>query len=361
MIIQNLSDKNTLYLSLAISPVMGFLFIDYNLILSLFFLFSLALGVSFAANCINLIKVRVWISLLAFFSFYGFFLAQFWQATPIYYIGVFFLGMGTGGMIYSLPLPSLTVSASQRGKSPVGFGFALSVAIGFLWKELLERNTYFTLFPALFFTLFFVWKTSIPPTFDNLSICEAGNFLSRKKTCLLVMFCAFTLLMSFSVGTGTITIIKSMDQYRFAPLIFAAGIFGGILMWAFVMDKKGCYSASTLLIFLCEVSVCFSLYECSAITYILTVFSTALCVGYIACQPFWISSFVIGKTNGCISSKWILFSEIVGLAFSIHAQHIPLFCKSDSNYSPIPLLVILVICFFLFFYLWKKRLILLKT
>ena len=366
--------KNILCLTLVISPILGFLFIDLDSILSIAFLFSLSIGVILASNCFILLRLKTWVSVFALLSCYGFFLMRFWNETPLCYVGLVLDGIGSGGLMVVLPSVIWVFGIYQIKSLCLGVTLTLSGVVGLVWKVLLERNTYLFLIIAFCVMLISIFLLASQPPSINKIVSEkrlpgAASFSSddtleymlKKKGRLVIRLVIVCFFLSFSAGISLAFLPAFASDFSLGYPFFFSGLILGPLLCGYISNSKGIYSGSVLLIFLGELSVCFLFSDENSIMKILSMVSTGLEIGTISVIIPMISSFLLGNNYFYKAFPYLFFSGILGVGASRIVCLLSASGKISLNSFRIPLLLLVVLCFFLIFSAWKKRLFLLKS
>ena len=126
--------RNIAGLILVISPLVGFLYIDYNFTLSMVFMCALALGVFLGSACYELLNFRLWTSLASIASCIGALLLHSDSGnTPASAVGMCFIGLYAGGLAAIVPANLLTgwFRASKTLLAGAVYGISVIGALAF--------------------------------------------------------------------------------------------------------------------------------------------------------------------------------------------------------------------------------------
>lgn len=363
--------RNIIGLILVISPLAGFLYIDFDFTLSMIFFCALAAGVPLGSLCYRLIGFRLWTGLACIAACLGALLlhgdAVSQPVGAAEAMGMAFVGLYAGGLAVVVP-SNLLVSWFRASKTfLMGTVFSISAVLGALISIIMERHTYagasLSLVIMLTGTLFFLQR---PPFFINAPVlCEDKRFKDGKRAVTVKLF-VFIMVVSFAAGhslfTGELT--ASFDYYFPPKSLFILGIAAGPFLAGLLSEFKGIYSGCILVIFLAELSV-FSLgVDRSAFQTYLGVLSQGLFLSamtvVIPIAVYYI--YGPGGYSGCLGKVWPAFP--LGLAGAGALSGVSHTFVSGELLPPqaasICLMVLLVACFFTIFSTWRHRFILLK-
>ena len=149
--------RNIVGLILVISPLAGFLYIDYNFTHSMIFLCSIAAGIPLGSACYRLINFRLWTGLACIGVCLGALLLRgegaLEGAAAAKAVGMAFVGFYAGGLAAVVPA-NLMVNWFRASKTLLlGAVFSISITAGALLTALMERHTYLTLSLSLIMML----------------------------------------------------------------------------------------------------------------------------------------------------------------------------------------------------------------
>ena len=199
------------------AKILNFLFFEGNYWnFSVLLLFSMV-GISFVTSCFNFIKHKATLILLSLMLSYGIFLLAYWQGTPLSLIGIAFLGLGLGGLMYAI-LSFHTLSIIRR-----------------IFKN----------------------NPSLPP---DLYVEKEPRKYKKNRTKMCIFF--FIIFLSASVTWAIANAAEKWFLSERTSIIFAIGLIIGPFISTLLASKKGVYSSCVFLIFIAEVSLmCASLYS----------------------------------------------------------------------------------------------------
>lgn len=363
--------RNIAGLIMVISPLVGFLYIDYSFTLSMIFLCSLAAGIPLGSACYDLLNFRLWTSLACLAACLGAFLLHTGLSeTGIgasAALGMAFLGLYAGGLAAVVPA-NLLVSWFRASKTILtGTVFSISILLGIPWAALMERYTYPILLLSLALmltgTLFFLQQ---PPMFLSAPVlCEDIKFKAGRKSMVIKLF-AFIMAVSFA---GGIPIFNPEESYPFDFFISPKGLFilglaAGPFISGLLSEFKGVYSGCIFIIFLAQLSV-FSFGEGQMVFQLyINAFSRGMFLSSMTVIiPITIYyTYGPGGYNSCLSRVYAAFPLGLALAGAI-SGYASVFAGTQvisSQTASIFLMLLLIACFFTIFSTWKHRFILLK-
>lgn len=364
--------RNILGLVIVISPLAGFLCIDYSFFLSLSFLCGLIAGIPLALGCYTLLPFRLWTCLYVLLSCYGFFLFLYWENGFFASAGIFLNGLGCGGLAFILPA-NLVVSWFRYSKTLLlGAVFSGAFALGSLWKILLERFTYPALSAAgCFMLLGILLFLERPPQFLLQTEAQpspaSGRRLSRfyLRSTRKVFF--YTLIVCFALGFG-LFLVQSAPAADKLPAVPAArpfflfcGLITGPLLSGMFINRKGVYSGCILLIFLTEVTVmCFG-FESGTFPVLQTgCFAAGAALGMLPVLLPILTYYLYGPAEFSRRLAQVLPAVPAGFAVIPLLARMRLTDPLTVNYLIFAAMFLLMISFFIIFSAWKHRFVLLK-
>lgn len=364
--------RNILGLVIVISPLAGFLCIDYSFFLSLGFLCGLIAGVPLAFGCYTQLPFRLWTCLYVLLSCYGFFLFSYWENGFFAAAGTFLSGLGCSGLAFILPA-NLIVSWFRYSKTLLlGAVFSGAFALGFLWKILLERFTYPALAAAgCFMLLGILLFLERPPRFllqeENQPSPASGRRLSRfhLRSTRKVFF--YTLIICFALGFGLFLAqsvpspnrIPAADTDR--PLFLFCGLMTGPLLSGLFMNRKGVYSGCILLIFLTEVTImCFGFENRTFLLLQTGYFAVGAALGILPVLLPILTYYLYGPSEFSRRLAQVLPAVPAGFVILPLLTCLKLTDPLTLNYLIFAAMFLLMISFFIIFSAWKHRFVLLK-
>lgn len=363
--------RNIVGLILVISPLAGFLYIDYNFTLSMIFLCSLAAGIPFGSACYDYLNFKLWTSLACIAACVGAFLLHTGLSESVIgassALGIAFLGLYAGGLAAVVPA-NLLVSWFRASKTLLtGAVFSISILLGISWASFMERYTYPALLLSLFVmlsgTLFFLQQ---PPIFLSAPVlCEDIRFKAGRRSMVKKLF-VFITAVSFA---GGLPLFNPEEPYPFDFFIspkdlFILGLAAGPFIAGLLSEFKGVYSGCIFIIFLAELSV-FSFGEGQMVFQLyINAFSRGM---FLSAMTVIIPITVYytygpGGFNSCLGKVCAAFPLGLALAgaISCYASVLTGTQIIPSQTTSILLLLLLIACFFTIFSTWKHRFILLK-
>ena len=363
--------RNIAGLILVISPLAGFLYIDFNFTLSMIFLCSMAAGIPLGSACYNYLNFKLWTSLACIAACLGAFLLH--TDLPVTGIGVSaafgmaFLGLYAGGLAAVVPA-NLLVSWFHASKTILtGTVFSVSFLLGIPLAALMERYTYpvLLLSIAMMLTgiLFFLQQ---PPIFLCAPVlCEDIRFKAGRKTMVIRLF-VFIMTVSFAGGLPIFNpeTPYSLDYFISPKVLFILGLAAGPFIAGLLSEFKGVYSGCIFIIFLAELSI-FSFGEGqTALQLYINAFSRGMLLSSMTVViPITIYyTYGPGGYNSCLGKVYAAFPLGLALAGAI-SGYASVFAGTHiipSQTVSVFLLLLLIACFFTIFSTWKHRFILLK-
>lgn len=364
--------RNILGLLLVISPLAGFLCIDYSLFLSPEFLCGLAVGVPLALRCYNLLPFRLWTGLYVLLCCGGFFLCVSEENGLPVLAGVLLAGLGYGGLALILPA-NLIVSWFRFSKTLLlGLVWSGAFAFGLLWKILLERITYPALLSAgalmLLGVLFFLER---PPRFllqNGLQPSPAsGRRLSRFRSRSARKVFFYTLIISFALSFGLFLAQYGLQAERLPAVTPAGSVFwfGGLLIGPLLaglfINQKGVYSGCVLLIFLTEVTImCFGFENDAPLFLRIGYTAVGAALGMLPVLLPILAYYLYGPAEFSERLAQVLLAVPAGLAAVPLLTFMRFLDPLTVNYLTFAAMFLLMISFFIIFSAWKHRFVLLK-
>lgn len=366
--------RNITGLILLISPLVGFLFIDFSFTLSMVFLCSLAAGMLLGALCYDCLNFRLWICIFciacsagAFLLHTGLLSGSGSQTSALSLIGLAFVGL-YGGSLVSIVPSNILVSWFRASKAILtGTVLGISLALGTVFGIFMERHTYFALIMGLAAmvsgALFFLQQ---PPLFMGAPIALNSRLFQSEKRILTAKILFFMFSVSFAAGLALFNPPQEVpfDFFISPQQIFIFGLIAGSVLAGLLSEFKGIYSSCIFIIFLAEFSV-FSPDMGSGVwpQYIHAFFCGMFPAAAAAIIPIAVY-YIYGPDgyNRCLSKVWpalplgIAAGGSVSEYFRITGAGALI---SHQTYS-ILLTILLVACFFTIFSAWKHRFILLK-
>lgn len=361
--------RNITGLILIISPLVGFLFIDYNFTLSMVFMCTLAAGVILGSACYELLSFRLWTSLASVAACLGALLlnsdtAAMEAAQNFPYAasaGIGFIGLYAGGLAAIVPANLLTGWFRASKTLLTGAVYGISVIVGAGIGAFMERYTYAAVIISLFMmlagTMFFLQK---PPVFISSPVkCEDRRFICGKRAVTIKLF-FFILAASFAVG---LTMFRPegepVSSFSISPdQFFFMGLAAGPLASGLITEYKSAYGGCILVIFLAELSVFSFDGILPAPAHYISSLTCGMCLSAMTVIIPIAVYYTYGPQgyNGCLYKVWAALPT--GLAIACAVQRF-------SEYSPgveasICLMTMLAACFFTIFSAWRHRFILLK-
>lgn len=365
--------RNITGLILLISPLVGFLFIDFNFTLSMVFLCALAAGMVLAAVCYDYLNFRLWTCLFCIAAAAGAFLLHSGPAAAGGDVsasslwGMAFLGFYGGGLFSIVP-SNIIINWFRASKAVLtGAVFGLSIVLGTVFGIFMERYTYFALFLGLASmlsgALLFLQQ---PPLFLGSPINFGGKTFESGKRSLTVKVFLFILSVSFVSGLALFNPPEkaAFDFFVSPHQIFILGLAAGPLLAGLISELKGIYSSFIFIIFLAEFSVFSPDMGSGGWLRYIHGFFCGLCPSAAAAVIPIAVYYIYGPRgyNGCLGKVWP--SLPLGLAaagfVSRYAQITGSAALLSHQAYAILLTVLLAACFFTIFSAWKHRFILLK-
>ena len=363
--------RNILGLILVISPLVGFLYIDFNFTLSMVFFCALAFGVPLGSICYRLVNFKLWTAFACVAACMGALLlhseAASGAADAAKVIGMAVVGFYAGGLTAIVPA-NLLVGWFRASKTLLaGIVFSLSIILGTLFAELMERNTY----PVLAFSLFLMLTGCLlclqrPPLFCSTPVLyQDKKFKAVKRSAVIKLF-IFVMAVSFAVGLSLFNPISTQtpDYVISTRHMFILGLGAGAFTAGLLSEFKGIYSGCILIIFLAELSV-FSFDGGSGVFQLyLNAFSDGMFLSAMTAVIPIVVYYVYGPGgyNSCLGRVWTAFP--LGLAsagaLSAYASDSAGNSVLMSQTASICLMALLVACFFTIFSTWRHRFVLLK-
>lgn len=369
---------------MVISPLAGFLFIDYNLTLSIVFLCALAAGIPLGAACYELVNFKLWTSFYCAAACMSAFLLRCGQMpseaadaaafnvsnvsasapTDIALIfGAAFMGLLAGGLAAVLPA-NIIVNWFRASKTVVtGAVYTLSLLCGAGIGILMERYTYATLFAGFVImlagTLFFLEQ---PPAFLSIEPeCCRERLASVRRAGTVKVFC-FLFIISFALGHSIFLppVQVPSDYFISADDVFRMGLLAGAAAAGLFSELKGIYSGCILTIFLAELSVFSSDLWNPVFQLYLSSLTGGLCLSVLPVVSIIAVYYLKGPFgyNSCVSK--IFPAMPLGLAAAGTASAMSAKSSLSAQNVSIVLMIMLVISFFTIFSAWKHRLVILN-
>ena len=361
--------RNITGLILVISPLVGFLYIDYNFTLSMVFMCALATGVFLGSSCYELLNFRLWTSLASIASCMGALLLHTDSITS-QAAGICFIGLYAGGLAAIVPANLLTSWFRASKTLLAGAVYGISVIAGAFIGYFMERYTYssviFSLIMMLTGTLIFLQK---PPLFLTSPVpCEDRRFVCGKRAVTIKLF-FFVLAASFAAGLTLFRpesdSIGSLNISR--DVILTLGLASGSFLTGLLSEYKSAYGGCILVIFLAELSVFnFGGIHSTPAIYISSL-ACGMCLSAITVIIPIAVYYIYGPQgyNSCLPKVWAALPS--GLATACAVRSFYSNCVTDTSSAIISqqtasvcLMAMLVACFFTIFSAWKHRFILLK-
>lgn len=363
--------RNIVGLILVISPLAGFLYIDYSFTLSMIFFCALTVGVLLGSACYELIHFRLWTCFASIAACIGALLLHsddiLYSDEVIRIIGIASIGLYAGGLAVIVPA-NLLISWFRVSKTLLmGIVFSISIILGRFIGIFVERYTYPALALSLVLmitgTVFFLQR---PPQFFSAALlCDDSLFKSVKRPAVIKLF-IFVLAVSFTTG---LSFFSQDDTQTFAFFIsnedvFILGLAAGALGAGLLSEFKGAYSGCILMIFLAELTV-FSFGERSfaLYTYIVSFSQGLFLSAMMTVIP--ITVYYIygpGGYNRCLSKVWAAYPLGLSAGGTVYALTAGI--SDDGFFSPQAaqacLMILLIACFFTIFSTWKHRFVILK-
>ena len=364
--------RNILGLLLVISPLAGFLCIDYSFVLSMGFLCGLTVGVPLALRCYDLLPFRLWTGLYVLFCCGGFFLYISEENRLPALLGSLLAGLGYGGLALILPA-NLIISWFRFSKTLLlGLVWSGIFAFGLLWKILLERITYpallsgasLMLFGVLFFLerppRFLLQNGSQPSPASGRRLCRFRSRSARK-----VFF--YALIISFTMSFGLFLAQYDAQSERLPAVSGAESVFlfGGLLIAPLLsglfINRKGVYSGCVLLIFLTEVTImCFGFENGAPLFLRIGYTAVGAALGMLPVLLPILVYYLYGPSEFNERFAQVLPAIPAGLSAGPLLTLTQFFDPLTVNYLTFAAMFLLMISFFIIFSAWKHRFILLK-
>ncbi|MBR5230241.1 MAG: hypothetical protein IKW01_05215 [Firmicutes bacterium] len=360
--------RNILGLIMVISPLAGFLFIDFNFSLFMVFLLGAVLGAAAGPWLCSLINFRLWTTAVVIIFSVAANLRITLQDCPEEYICFAILGFASSLLAVTVPANIVTGWFRSSKIQILGFVWGLSLPLGILLSFIMERFTYsagaictiIMIAGAAFFLqepLHLIKQRKLTGKF--LNICH--QHVNHRRNAAKAAFFAGSI--SFSLGIGLLSAQSYLppstaDFFLLPRDIFIMGLCAGSVASAFISGFKGIYGGAITVIFLAEISAVCSWQTCLPALYGST-FAAGMCAGALPIIIPVLTYFLCGPVNYNMSVCRITAVTAGGLlmAFVIFDGW------DDSTFSFVPLLTaigLLIFAFFTVFSAWNHRLFLLK-
>lgn len=362
--------RNILGLILVISPLAGFLYIDYNFTLSMIFFCAFAAGVPLGSACYRLINFRLWTGFACTAACLGALLLygdNLWAGGAAQVIGIAFVGLYAGGLIAIVPA-NLLISWFKASKTLLmGIVFSISIILGIPFAALMERHTY----PALALGLLAMLTGCLfclqrPPLFLGMPVLYHDKKFKLMKRPTVIKLFIFVMAVSFAAGLSLFNSVtaKPFNHLISTELIFILGLSAGAFAAGLISEFKSIYSGCILIIFLAELSV-FSFDGGSASFQIyVNVFSQGMFLSAMTAVIPIAVYYICGPAdyNSCLCKVWAAFplglASAGALVFAGSASIGTSILMSQK--ASICLMALLIASFFTIFSTWKHRFVLLK-
>lgn len=362
--------RNILGLILVISPLVGFLYIDYNFTLSMIFLCSIAAGIPLGSACYRLINFRLWTGLACIGVCLGALLLRgegaLGGSAAAKAVGMAFVGFYAGGLAAVVPA-NLMVNWFRASKTLLlGAVFSISITAGALLTALMERHTYLTLSLSLIMMLtgclFFLQR---PPVFWGESALSWDKKFRSVKRAAAVRLFLFIMAVSFAVGLSLFSPMNSQafDSSISANRVFLLGLMAGAFAAALLSEFKSVYGGCILVIFLAELSVFYFGAGNTTMQLFVNTFSQGLFLSAMTAVIPIAVYYIYGPAgyNGCLGAVWTAFPlglvSAGALTKASADTNVPFLMSQNVS---IFLMFLLTACFFTIFSAWRHRFILLK-
>ena len=374
--------RNITGLILVISPLVGFLFIDFNFTLSMVFMCTLAAGIFLGSACYELLSFRLWTGLASIAACMGALLLHGDTAAAeasssagslsfgAAAVGIGFIGLYSGGLAAIVPANLLTGWFRASKTLLAGAVYGTSVIVGVGIGIFMERHTYaaigLSLIMMLAGTLFFLQQ---PPLFLNSPVqCEDRRFVCGKRAVTIKLF---FFVLAASLAAGLTLFSPEAEPARsfalYSDMVFWAGLASGPIAAGLISEYKSVYGGCILVIFLAEISV----FSFDGIHPAPALYISSLACGMCLSAMTVIIPIAVYYTygpfgyNGCLHKVWAALPAGLAIACAVRRFSADYLVDSASAFSSpqtasIFLMTMLVGCFFTIFSAWKHRFILLK-
>ena len=365
--------KHNISLIFVIGPATGFLFIDQDFPHFMTFLCAvlIALPITYAAS--HLLKFRLWLLLCGFFFCYGLFLITLHHASLTSMIGAILAGSGWAGLIFVFP-PVLTLPWLCDSKIlNLGFLWAASFLLAFLWKSFFQLTPYLALSAAFLMILLaacflhtpkFHQKAHNPLTQDReIAFFRPAAFLSAIAAALGLSVSLYqfsdqnTIIVGNPVAGDGASLPQLVGTFLFHLLICMIPLGSALFI-----EKKGIFSICILLVFFCEASTFF--FSAFPIFSPFFLLGKCLCLAAIAAVPVVIPILVYylyGPVNYYENYGRIIFFLPAGLVAVLPFQYLTAVGAISRSHLVVLLLLLLFLGFFSIFSAWKHRFVILKN
>ena len=342
--------RNIIGLILALSPLAGLLYIDWNFALITAFFCGLLAGSPLGLYISERINFKVWTSLCVVLACAGSCLCASGAQNPP---AAFLSGLAAGALALNLPA-SIVVSWFRASKTLVlSLVWSLSFSLGLILEILADSFFLISLLPALAGTLFLLENpVYVPECYSGIPVPP------RRRPLLFSGIIGFSAALVFCI----IPAAPPLDFFIMPESLFITGFITGPVITGLITDRKTVYVGSVFLIFLAEIAVA------SAVGGGMAVF--LLYISHLAAGILISGMLVVLPVTAYYLTDCHSFSKRLSRCFSaacagaVLAFFTAFSIPSLPNFSRImiPLVFILLIfAFFALFSSWKRRVYLLKS
>ena len=319
------------------------------------------IGVDFCQSAKNFINERILLFCLYTFCLYGYFCDFFWKGTPLHFINIIFLGIGSGGIFY-MYLSSFFYGFCNPQKTASNKFFLLTSLV---FPPLCIFLSYYVIYSNIVSVLLLsiiglVSCYMLSNSAKNISWIYHIEHKTHKRNRIKISIFFFMI----AVSSSLIWVINAQNQPLQSPVqhftILLAGISVGPIITLLLVNKKGVYSGCILLIFLSEISLmCTTLYSHMTYGPLIGIFSQGFLLTAILTLCPILTYYMLGPHNFFDNFAKVIKAVVIGFLPILPLSSAPL---EVINSTEITLATIfLLLCgFFTVFSAWSHRLVLLK-
>lgn len=321
------------------------------------------IGLPMQCLLLKITSFRLWVFANCLFTLDGFQIVNTFAGSWQLYVGLFLLSAGALSNIFLMPSILITgwfkKSQTKYTGAAWSLSLGLSIPLGIIWEELFTFSLGFITLPILFALLFLMQS---PP----LIYRHRSNPLTAGRPSSLVKPFLFILCISASLSMSIAFLIDEAYSYSSAP----ASDYGYWVVICFVavpflcsaiLNSKGVFYQSILLIFICEIALLFMSEAGSERPALVSVFMLTYAAG---CLPVLIPALshrLYGHMN-CAENYTLLYTAVpAGILTAFPVMRQIYFGNADIYTLALTLLLLLAVGLGCFFSAWKHRFVLLQN
>ena len=356
--------RNILGPVMVISPLVGFLYIDFNFDLFVVFLLSAMLGLPFGLHLYKPGLFKAWTMICSVTCCIASGVHIITGSSASLYCTAFVLGllMSTIAVIFPADMAAGWFRSSKT--QVLGLIWTLSIMLGVSLGILTKRFTYlFWILSCLMIAAGIVFSEEPPHQVLHRFSSVPRNFAAGNRHSATFKICSFAACIAFSAGLGPAGSLASvvLDSLQSAGLFLIAGLCTGPAVSALMIHRRGVYSGSVLLLFMAQISAaCTVQFPSMILPSYMAYLASGLCFGSIPVIFPVLAYYICGPDGFNLSLCRIAASFLAGFiaSISIVVVGIPM-----AFYVLLPAIamLLLVFAFFTIFSAWKGRIFLLKN